>query len=621
MTQTNKKSKYHKIKNTTLEVGQYMALFFVLLLSLVTLYHVFLADRIIPGVEILGVKVGNNTPDQALNKLIEASDKKVSTTLKYTSADFSYDLPTSKLGLSYNWTETITKAFEVGRSNNPIVNTKNKMLGLVFPVQVEPVYTYDKAVLNNTFDEIESFLTKPAESAHYELVDQNLVIVEEVAGKRVDRQVLMDATLEALNNVSFNKIEVKTIVDKPEIVSSDIDGLQDEVAKLIANEITFKIANTSLEVSKDEDGGNETKDDDTQEVIKPVLEKPLISLTKEQKLSVIAFEKQSFNSTKIVIDPAALDDLSDEIATHVVQAPRGKVTKFTNSRVVSFELTQSGVDLDTELFQEILSDALLSNNTKEITLPIKKIEGSVDPEKYGIVAVIGEGKSSYKGSAAARAKNLILSSERAGGVLVPPQGIYSLNESVGTISSATGYDTAYIISNGRTVLGEGGGVCQSSTTMFRAALNAGLPIIERHPHAYRVTYYEQDQPAGFDAAIYQPSLDFKFKNDTPNWILVQTSYDTTKQELHYVIFGTPDGREVEISEPILTNQSPPPEARYEDDPSLPKGVVKQVDFAAWGAHSVFTRKVTRNGEVLQDNEFKSSYRPWQAVFLKGTKED
>ncbi|MFS8158712.1 MAG: VanW family protein, partial [Candidatus Roizmanbacteria bacterium] len=174
--------------------------------------------------------------------------------------------------------------------------------------------------------------------------------------------------------------------------------------------------------------------------------------------------------------------------------------------------------------------------------------------------------------------------------------------------------------NGRTVLGDGGGICQISTTLFRAALNAGLPIISRKAHAYRVGYYENDSKPGMDATVFAPSVDFKVKNDTGHYILIQTIIDPKKTSVLFEFYGQKDGRKVTLSPIKVWDVSPPPEPRFEDDPTLPRGTKKQVDFAAKGGKSSFTYKVEKNGEILQDRTFYSSYRPWQAVFLVGTKD-
>jgi vancomycin resistance protein YoaR len=189
---------------------------------------------------------------------------------------------------------------------------------------------------------------------------------------------------------------------------------------------------------------------------------------------------------------------------------------------------------------------------------------------------------------------------------------------LGDVTEYTGYKQAYIIQDGKTVLGDGGGVCQVSTTMFRAALNAGLPIIERRAHSYRVGYYEQDAAPGLDATIYTPITDLKFSNDTPGHLLIQTLYEPSRSYLAFEIYGTDDGRQVTITDPVVSSVTPPPEDSYVDDPTLPAGEIKQIEYKAWGARVYFTYKVTKGGETLYEKTFNSNYQPWRAVYLRGT---
>jgi len=100
---------------------------------------------------------------------------------------------------------------------------------------------------------------------------------------------------------------------------------------------------------------------------------------------------------------------------------------------------------------------------------------------------------------------------------------------------------------------------------------------------------------------------------------VQAVVDNANQRLTFYFYGKKDGRVVNMSSPVITSQAPPPEAKYEDDPTLPTGQVKQVDFAAWGANVYFTREVIKDGKKIISERFNSNYRPWQAVFLRGTK--
>jgi len=205
--------------------------------------------------------------------------------------------------------------------------------------------------------------------------------------------------------------------------------------------------------------------------------------------------------------------------------------------------------------------------------------------------------------------------------LIAPAEVFSFNQALGEVSDKTGYKPAYVIKEKKTILDDGGGVCQVSTTLFRAALAAGLPIEERHAHAYRVSYYEQGGfGPGLDATVYAPKIDLKIKNDTPAYILIQTKVDTKNAILTFELYGTSDGRKAIVGKPRVWDQVPPPPDLYQDDPTLPKGEVKQVDFAAWGARTAFDWKVERNGETLQNRTFYANFQPWQAIYLRGTRE-
>jgi vancomycin resistance protein YoaR len=323
-----------------------------------------------------------------------------------------------------------------------------------------------------------------------------------------------------------------------------------------------------------------------------------------------------------------LDRKLDSIYKEINKKPVEAVFNFEDGRVTQFRASENGQQVDkTQLNQIVLSKAsLVINNTHQkiviITIPVKILKPTLTTDrvnKMGINGLIGTGTSLFAGSIESRIYNVNLAASRINGFLVKPGDTFSFAKAVGDVSNLTGYKQAYVIQNGKTVLGDGGGVCQVSTTLFRAALNAGLPIVERHAHAYRVHYYEEDSAPGVDATVYVPTVDLKFKNDTGHYILIQSIIDLTQPRLTFMIYGTSDGRVVNQTEPIVSNIRPAPPDKYEDDPTLPVGTVKQVDFAAGGADASFTRTVTRNGEVISQDTFTSHYTPWQAIYLRGTK--
>jgi vancomycin resistance protein YoaR len=298
----------------------------------------------------------------------------------------------------------------------------------------------------------------------------------------------------------------------------------------------------------------------------------------------------------------------------------------TSGKVQEFTPSKDGIEVKTEeLKTELLKalESLENQDQEQINITPKVV--STPPEyqtgeinNLGIKELIGRGKSRFVGSISSRIHNVALASSRFNGILIKPGETFSFNQTLGDVSADTGYQQAYIIKEGSTILGDGGGVCQVSTTFFRAVLNAGLPVIERRAHAYRVGYYEQDSPPGLDATVYDPSPDFKFKNDTPAHILIQTKVDTKAKTLVFEIYGTSDGRVATTTKPVVKEPTPPPEDLYIDDPTLPTGQVKQIDWKAWGAKVSFKYTVTRNGETIYEKTFNSTYQPWQAKFLRGT---
>jgi len=298
---------------------------------------------------------------------------------------------------------------------------------------------------------------------------------------------------------------------------------------------------------------------------------------------------------------------------------------FQGGKVSEFKPSKNGRKVEAEATLNVFRKKILSAQPGQIvSVPLEvrvvKPQATTDTvNNMGIKELIGRGYSEFSGSIAGRIHNVTLAASRFNGVLIKPGETLSFNKTLGDVSAATGYQSAYIIKNGRTVLGDGGGVCQASSTLFRAALDAGLPIIERHAHAYRVHYYEDGGfKAGMDATVFDPTADLIIKNDTPAHILIQTKTDTRKLSLIFELYGTSDGRKAEILNHRVWDISPPPEALYQDDPTLKIGVIKQVDWAAWGAKANFDYRVSRKGVTILEKSFYSAYRPWQAVYLKGT---
>jgi len=327
-------------------------------------------------------------------------------------------------------------------------------------------------------------------------------------------------------------------------------------------------------------------------------------------------------------DQERLMEYLEGVAEGVNRAPQDAKFKFNDEtqKVEEFLPAKDGLTVaipqSVEQMKMALDKLETMNATEPATLAVVKTPPAISLENVndlGIKELIGRGESTYFHSITTRVNNVNLASSRISGTLIKPGETFSFNQALGDVSAATGYQPAYIIKEGRTILGDGGGVCQVSTTTFRAALNTGLPIVERQAHAYRVGYYEQDTKAGIDATVYAPNPDLKFTNDTLGHILIQTENDIPNRHLVIDIYGTSDGRKSQITNHVVWGITPPLPDVFVDDPTLPMGEVKQVDWKAAGAKAKFDYQVVREGEIIFEKTFTSNYRPWASVFLRGTK--
>ena len=208
------------------------------------------------------------------------------------------------------------------------------------------------------------------------------------------------------------------------------------------------------------------------------------------------------------------------------------------------------------------------------------VAGTATAADLGITELVVSTKTYFTGSSPERIQNIRIASSAFHGLLVAPGQTLSMADGLGDISLDSGYAEALIIIGNRTVKGVGGGVCQVSTTLFRAAFYGGYQLDERYPHAYRVSYYEQgpNSPGpGLDATVFAPLVDFKFTNDTDHWLLMETyMYGNA---LEWKFYSAKDGRVVSWETTGARNVVEAPEPLYKENSDLPEGKIKQVDWA------------------------------------------
>ncbi|MFH2118606.1 MAG: VanW family protein [Candidatus Paceibacterota bacterium] len=328
-----------------------------------------------------------------------------------------------------------------------------------------------------------------------------------------------------------------------------------------------------------------------------------------------------------------LDELLTDWETELNHPPaNAEFTYDSNTlRVEKFVPHRNGLTLNREEIKQNILNGLyelehtdlenLTNGTltKELVLHETPPEITLEnTNNLGIKERIGFGESYYYHSIPNRIYNVSLTTGRINLAIVPPGKEFSFNQTLGEVSAGTGFRPAYVIKDGQTLLGDGGGVCQVSTTLFRALLDAGLHVTRRLQHSYRVSYYELDRQPGFDATVYAGNVDLRFINDTDHHILIYGRANPDSLYMTMEIYGTSDGRTTEITNYKTWDSRGPLAPVYIPDASLAPGTLRQVDWAASGIKAQFTHIIRdRSGEITGEKTYYSNYQPWAAKFLQG----
>lgn len=254
-----------------------------------------------------------------------------------------------------------------------------------------------------------------------------------------------------------------------------------------------------------------------------------------------------------------------------------------DDKVIVLKDGAPGYLLDLNENRDIVYDALIEGRPK-IDLKITETLPAVSKnslQDLGIEKLLGIGETNFSGSPGSRIYNITIGANKFNKTLVGPGEIFSFNKLLGNVDESSGYKSELIIKDNKIYPAYGGGLCQVSTTLFRAVVNSGLRVIERSPHSIVVRYYN---PIGFDAAIYPPSPDLKFINTTVGYIYIESRIKD--HNLIFEIYGKDEGKVVKIIGPTI----------------LEKGE----DFAY---KTTLTQEVWQNDKLFFKKIFLSAYKP------------
>ncbi len=499
-----------------------------------------------------------------------------------------------------DYQEALDAAYGVGRTGNRWQQLKEQVAAWYYGREFRVNYMFDKefveAVLTEAFTQYET----PAVNANI-ILNEELTpeVVPESTGQAFDYAAIVAQIENQVASLDSSDVQVMLLLDAPMITAVDVEANLQTVESYIAA--------GPLPISYEEEKW-------------------------EYDESVYA-DILTFSDGVPLVDPALVEEALSDTAEDVEQDPveaRWQVDKDENGVLTGLSQlieTEAGLSVDYELLAEDIQVWLeigpdVRADSVELSIIEKKPTVTAENvNELGIAELLGTGHSNMSGSPVNRQGNIQRGVDLLNGLLIAPDEEFSLVTALKPFTIENGYLPELVIKGSETIAEVGGGLCQIGTTTFRGALGAGLEIVERRNHSYAVSYYSDDRNGlpGTDATIYDAKPDFIFKNDTGNYILLQTRREGN--DLYFDYWGKSDGRVANFSEPIAYNWvSPPPLKEIESD-SLAPGQRKCTESAHRGVTAQFTYTIDYADGTQHEEDFVSVYKPWQAVCLVGKKED
>lgn len=267
-----------------------------------------------------------------------------------------------------------------------------------------------------------------------------------------------------------------------------------------------------------------------------------------------------------------------------------------NKRKVILVDGLSGIKVDVDKNVENIKSALLNGDTKSQNLEVSTLNPDITKktfEEQGIIGTVATFTTSFKTSQESRKYNIKIAAEAFNNLLIKPNGEFSFNKIIKDKKVDKKYKVAKIIKNNKFVLGDGGGVCQVSTTLYNSVLLANLKVVERSHHSVPVSYV----PLGQDATVSENISDFKFQNSKDKSIMILTHIEN--DSLTFYILGRPINQKIKLFSELIKKENQ--ETVKILDNQLPNGIVKTEKGSPFYEVKVY-RNIYENGKLAKREE-------------------
>lgn len=542
-------------------------------------------DAIHSGVRVGALDLGGMDQAEAAATIDAYVAERGATPIRLVVGDDSWDVSAESIGLSVDASGLAEAAHAVGRGRF-VDAVLDRVRAVVSGVDIPLDLDCDQAALDTLIEGVNTSIAQPARDAAVQVEGASVTRVAAEDGLGVDPDEARSAIPAAFLSDDRTAVVELTAL-KPAIDAGRAEDAYQSALAMVSAPLQLYYGEKEWTVEPATIGG------------------------------WIDFRSVEGSAGPVLEAYIASEEVSATILPLVAEV--GKTAKdatfSVSNGVVTIVPAEDGLAADAEDLATKLQVVLTGGQERRAELTMRRVEAELTTEEakgLGIVERISTFTTEFSSSNKPRVNNIHTLADALDGTLVAPGGTFSFNGTVGERTAAKGYQEAAAIVNGKLVPQLGGGICQVNTTLFNAVFFSGLPVVQRVNHSQYISHY----PKGRDATVSWGGPDFKFKNDTPNWILVAAGY--TNSSVTISIYGTNPGYKVTYETGPWTNLTDPP-VREVKDPALPVGTRVVDERGVSGRTIVVTRVVTKGGAEIRRDSFKSVYRPTQEVVRVGTK--
>ncbi len=541
------------------------------------------SNRLAEGVHVAGVDVGGLSPREARTILERKASALASVPVTFRVGSRTWQLEPRLLGVRVDWAGAVDAVRRKGEGFGPLRGFRRLDIRF-FGADVAPATEVYAEALRHKVEEIGAAVDAPHRDAAIVLHGLIPEIVPATTGHVLDREQATATIVRALSSLKREPVTLPIHADRAKVTAHDLVVTKAQVRTALSAPLHLTLGSTRWNLRRGR--------------IAQLLKLP------------------GGGSSDLGIGGERASRWFTALSRRVDTKPKDADWAITSSGIHVIP-DQPGHELDvprsaTALLHAALVTEAQLRSAKLVVQQTPPDRTTAEAEAMKISGLVASYQTFYGGEPN-RIHNVQLVSHLVDDHVIAPGQTFSFNGATGARTADKGFREAPVIINGELQTGLGGGVCQVSTTVFNAAYEAGLPIVERTNHALYISHY----PQGRDATVNYPDVDLKFVNDTGHWLLLRTWVGSSS--LTVALYGTPVHRRVVSEVRPLVVTGPAPTKRV-PDPTLSKGEkVIEVTGEPPRSTSVRRKVYSASGKLLYDSVFYSSYRGEPTLVRVGSK--